>query len=58
MQLAYTFLLTDLFQLKEYHFLCGLKILTVYLLIRYGSEAQNDVKDIIEKALYFRRSHL
>lgn len=35
-----------------------LKILTVYLLIRYGSKAQNDMKNITEKAPYFRRDNL
>lgn len=32
------------------NFLCDLKILTVYQLIRCGSKAQNDMKNITEKA--------
>lgn len=51
-------LLTDLFQSEEYHFLCGLKILTVYLLISDGSKAQSDTKNISEKAPYFRGGNL
>lgn len=58
MQLACTFLLTDLFQSEEYHFLCSLKILAVYLLMSDGSKAQSDVKNVIEKAPYFRGGNL